>query len=1368
MRVPRELRAAPTKRYYVRSIDRKISANRRAITSVFSIHRSRNSGKFITTLEFVNAPLPQIVASSSARSQNQKARCSTSYNPFQPRHQVKRNKMASSGLKNSYNEYGEVDDYAEPNKIIYTSDEDAEAVDIEQVNVKRDVRYELNKASNVSQRKTKKMAKSSAKKEIEPNQYDVYMGRGGLMNRFRNGSLYRTLIVQNFEGYQCSIFKRKFAIEKVIEPIMRKGGRFFVPTNDLKGWTEGNIEDVVAPKVMQALRDCKKEDGNKAGHIFSTPIRCTALNQIETSNAVGEKGTDKTSLKKTPVSNALTSLVGSPEKYSNAKALSFNHPSKITRKRASLSAPLGAPSPKIPKLRNEFGGIPAPSAPHDHVSSSISSPSFAAGGLRHNLLLSVSSKSSPATTQPGLFAPLKNESYKKIILLNENGYMMNTTHRTTGLCGFYHYLLSHHEPSFQRVSPEDEGRFAWENIVAPILKQGGSIHLCRTSGRVQQDVNHITTIAIAKALRNKTYIEEECKTHYFGSAAASVSPIISLNENGWVMNTMHRTTGVCRLYHDLLSHHEPSFQRVSPEDESRFVWENIVAPILKQRGSIHLCRTSGRVQHDVNHMTTIAIAKALRDKTYVEQERKTLYFGESSVSSIGNDDHQSFAEKGTGVGVTAISDIMTMVAGKSEDPKNPSMENANGLAGSVTDATTQAPLPPIDQTVPQHFQGEVPEFYLARGEVMKTLLVDGVIQGSDRNIKHAPIPLTKHDHGSYNSLLATVDARIDTTKNSPKAAVPKNANESMSFAGKRSSEGTTENSSSWNSSDIAAAEVESKNGTETPNTTELKSILHLAQDIKKGDRTCGDFKSKDTPVVTRKSLRSAVADNSRSTQRHAGNDLVATVTPEQKHSMRHSSSDGVGEEDTKSDDDELERKRKITWELRFKELKEYADKHGNCNVPQRCEENAALGRFVKINRQYWNRNHQGRKTCLTPEREARLDAIGFVWSMKDSQKKQRSYDWDQQLRSLKDYKKKKGHCDVPENDQKFQKLSRWVEYVRTLGQLDTESAKRRNGAYLTKKQKMELDGLGFDWKCEKTHRGVKSGQSPEVQTDDGKAKKNETGLVENDSENQSNNFQKKTRLKAQKNAGFFRSTYFESKIDKVRLQVPVPATFLNKFPPREKPPSPVSVVRNVSIDVNTAASAVNSSSAVQEIICDSNYGNNKDWDQCFKMLQCFQDENGHTQVPYKRFPHNHPLTVLSKFTHHMREQKVLKIRGQRNVLSDEREKLLRSIRFEWTTSFECTKEGTNPSKSKAKLMTSKLHSVAKAERKDSKPNGVAKRKVIVDSEGTRWTAYKPLAVDRLFNISKTSHSVPERPPTPENWGIELAYESDGSIDSLTF
>ena len=67
------------------------------------------------------------------------------------------------------------------------------------------------------------------------------------------------------------------------------------------------------------------------------------------------------------------------------------------------------------------------------------------------------------------------------------------------------------------------------------------------------------------------------------------------------------------------------------------------------------------------------------------------------------------------------------------------------------------------------------------------------------------------------------------------------------------------------------------------------------------------------------------------------------------------------------------------WHKRLEELKEYREKHRNCNVPQRYSSNKQLGIWVGNQRQEYRLKEKGRKSKITDERIKELNAIGFVW-----------------------------------------------------------------------------------------------------------------------------------------------------------------------------------------------------------------------------------------------------------------------------------------------------------------------------------------------------------------------------------------------------
>ena len=122
------------------------------------------------------------------------------------------------------------------------------------------------------------------------------------------------------------------------------------------------------------------------------------------------------------------------------------------------------------------------------------------------------------------------------------------------------------------------------------------------------------------------------------------------------------------------------------------------------------------------------------------------------------------------------------------------------------------------------------------------------------------------------------------------------------------------------------------------------------------------------------------------------------------------------------------------WDWRYRELKQYRDEHGDCNVP---ESQGGLGKWVS------RRRGEFKAGKLSDERIARLDSIGFVWDMLEQE-------WLDRFNELTDYKAENGDCNVPQCQDS---LGRWVSSRREefkAGKLSDERIAR-------------LDSIGFAW-----------------------------------------------------------------------------------------------------------------------------------------------------------------------------------------------------------------------------------------------------------------------------------------------------------------
>ena len=82
----------------------------------------------------------------------------------------------------------------------------------------------------------------------------------------------------------------------------------------------------------------------------------------------------------------------------------------------------------------------------------------------------------------------------------------------------------------------------------------------------------------------------------------------------------------------------------------------------------------------------------------------------------------------------------------------------------------------------------------------------------------------------------------------------------------------------------------------------------------------------------------------------------------------------------------------------YAELVAFKEAHGHCNLPKNKSFLAKLGSWCAIQRLS--------KARLTRERLARLEAIGFSWTLRDTL-------WDNRCAELAAYKQAHGDCNVP-------------------------------------------------------------------------------------------------------------------------------------------------------------------------------------------------------------------------------------------------------------------------------------------------------------------------------------------------------------------
>jgi hypothetical protein len=87
-------------------------------------------------------------------------------------------------------------------------------------------------------------------------------------------------------------------------------------------------------------------------------------------------------------------------------------------------------------------------------------------------------------------------------------------------------------------------------------------------------------------------------------------------------------------------------------------------------------------------------------------------------------------------------------------------------------------------------------------------------------------------------------------------------------------------------------------------------------------------------------------------------------------------------------------------------LLKFKAKHGHCNVPHTYDDNPSLARWAKRQRYQYTRKLEQKQSCLSDARQQKLEAVGFAWDLQ-------TMAWQEHFNELVEYKRKNGHCNVP-------------------------------------------------------------------------------------------------------------------------------------------------------------------------------------------------------------------------------------------------------------------------------------------------------------------------------------------------------------------
>ena len=151
------------------------------------------------------------------------------------------------------------------------------------------------------------------------------------------------------------------------------------------------------------------------------------------------------------------------------------------------------------------------------------------------------------------------------------------------------------------------------------------------------------------------------------------------------------------------------------------------------------------------------------------------------------------------------------------------------------------------------------------------------------------------------------------------------------------------------------------------------------------------------------------------------------------------------------------------WEAMRAGLAHFEAEHGHCRVPQKHPADPTLGRWVSSQRVAKKKMDGGNPSPgITAERVAKLEAIGFEWSLRAGEKRAgggHEAGWEAMRARLLALKAEHGHCRVPSKWTANPKLGRWVANQRA-------AKKRLDHGHpspgITSERVAKLEAIGFD------------------------------------------------------------------------------------------------------------------------------------------------------------------------------------------------------------------------------------------------------------------------------------------------------------------
>ena len=147
------------------------------------------------------------------------------------------------------------------------------------------------------------------------------------------------------------------------------------------------------------------------------------------------------------------------------------------------------------------------------------------------------------------------------------------------------------------------------------------------------------------------------------------------------------------------------------------------------------------------------------------------------------------------------------------------------------------------------------------------------------------------------------------------------------------------------------------------------------------------------------------------------------------------------------------------WEVMRATLAAFKAEHVHSRVPRNHPTDPKLGTWVDKQRTYKKRLDAGEPNLwITAERVAKLEALGFEWSLSIGGGYKDEVGWEAMRARLAAFQAAHGHCRVPTEHTADPKLGSWI------------SNQRKRKKKMTVERVAKLEAVGFEWDARKRKR----------------------------------------------------------------------------------------------------------------------------------------------------------------------------------------------------------------------------------------------------------------------------------------------------------